>query len=74
MLWMAEGLRCEQWRHTSATLAMLVNVNRDPKKTPLRLDHFNPYEEEGLPTVKGIPITADTIGQLKVFLPRRRPK
>ena len=29
---MAEGVNQDQWNHTSALLAMLANVNRDPKK------------------------------------------
>jgi hypothetical protein len=29
---MAESRQQESWNHTSALLAMLVNVNRDPKK------------------------------------------
>jgi hypothetical protein len=29
---MAEGVAQDRWNHTSALLAMLANVNRDPKK------------------------------------------
>lgn len=31
---MAEGRQRENWTHTSHVLALIANVNRDPKKTP----------------------------------------
>jgi hypothetical protein len=32
------------WSHTSAVLAMIANVNRDPKKTPaFQPADFDPY-------------------------------
>ena len=37
---MAEGRQQERWNHTSAILAMLANVNRDPRKGRL----FKPAE------------------------------
>jgi len=41
---MAEGRCREHWNHTSAILAMLANVNRDPKKSRVfKPDDFNPY-------------------------------
>ena len=41
---MAEGRGEEAWQHTSALLATLININRDPKKgRPVKLDAFNPY-------------------------------
>jgi hypothetical protein len=34
----------QQWAHTSAILAMIANVNRDPKHTPsYKPDDFNPH-------------------------------
>jgi hypothetical protein len=34
----------QQWAHTSSILAMIANVNRDPKKTPAyKPDDFNPH-------------------------------
>lgn len=48
LLWMARG----RWRHTSAIMATLCNVNRDPKKgKPLEADAFNPYARK--------PVTVD---------------
>jgi len=44
---MAEGRCREHWNHTSAILAMLANVNRDPKKSrAFKPDDFNPYVNE----------------------------
>ncbi len=43
---MSEGRCRQQWRHTSAVLAMLVNVNSDPKKgSPAKPSDFDPYEQ-----------------------------
>ena len=42
---MAES-RCRQaWRQTSAVMALLANLHRDPKRTrPFRPADFDPYE------------------------------
>jgi len=41
---MAEGRCREHWNHTASILAMLANVNRDPKKLrAFKPDDFNPY-------------------------------
>ena len=41
---MAEARSRENWAHTSSLLAMLANVNRDPKKTkPFKPSDFDPY-------------------------------
>ncbi len=38
---MAEGRGRQAWGHTSAILALIANVNRDPKKTrPFKPSHF----------------------------------
>ena len=34
LLWMVEANRKEAWQHTSAVLATLANIHRDPKKKP----------------------------------------
>lgn len=40
---MAEGKSKDAWQHTSAILALIANVNRDPKKTKLfKPSDFNP--------------------------------
>jgi hypothetical protein len=41
---MAEARGREGWVHTSAVLALIANVNRDPKKTrPFKPSDFDPY-------------------------------
>jgi len=41
---MAEARGRESWAHTSAILALIANVNRDPKKTrPFKPSDFDPY-------------------------------
>jgi len=41
---MAEARGRDNWTHTSAILALIANVNRDPKKTrPLKPADFDPY-------------------------------
>ncbi len=44
---MSESRVRERWTHTSATLAMLANVHRDPKKGRLfKPSDFDPFEQE----------------------------
>ncbi len=44
LLWLAEGHGRVRWAHTSAIMALIANVNRDPKKTRLfKAEQFNPY-------------------------------
>jgi hypothetical protein len=41
---MAEARGRDNWAHTSAILALIANVNRDPKKTrPYKPADFDPY-------------------------------
>lgn len=41
---MAEAHGREAWGRTSAVLALIANVNRDPKKTrPFKPSDFDPY-------------------------------
>lgn len=65
---MAEARQRDHWSHTSAVLALLANIHRDPKKagryTP---DDFNPLTEK-----KPVVIKAG-IGVLKqVFVDNRK--
>jgi len=44
LLWMAEARGRDNWAHTSAVLALVANVNRDPKKTrAYKPSDFDPY-------------------------------
>lgn len=41
---MAEGRSKVQWNHTSSVMALLFNVNRDPKRgKPAKPRDFNPH-------------------------------
>lgn len=67
---MAQARQQEAWNHTAALLAMLANVNRDPKKgRALRPTDFHPNPAARPPepaTLKG------DIGMLKkVFVDRQ---
>jgi len=60
---MAESRARERWAHTSSLMALIANVNRDPKRgRAFRPSDFNPY---GPKRKVGIPITPDNIGLLK---------
>jgi len=67
---MAEARVDAEWNHTSAILAMLANVNRDPKKRgAYHPEEFHPLKRRRSSST-GIPITRDNIGMLKtVFVP-----
>ncbi len=45
LLWLAEGSGRVRWAHTSAIMALIANVNRDPKKIrrAFKPEQFNPY-------------------------------
>jgi len=44
---MAEAKGKDNWQHTSTVLALLANINRDPKKQKaFSPDDFNPYRKE----------------------------
>jgi hypothetical protein len=58
-MWMAEGRGKAEWGRMSALLAMLANINRDPKKSsPAKPTDFNPFSPkksriENLSELKG---------------------
>ena len=70
---MAEAHGRDCWNHTSAILAMIANVNRDPKKgKAFKPSDFNPHVEKQR---SGIPLTSDNLSILKtVFVDRGVPK
>lgn len=73
LVWMAEARGRDQWTHTSSVLALIANVNRDPKKTrPYKPSDFNPYEARRS-TAAGIPITKQTLGMLKSVFVNNQP-
>ena len=67
---MADARRKEAWDRTSTVLALIANVNRDPKRTrAVRPDQFNPYRTKR--TTSGIPITRDNIRVLKSLVKKK---
>lgn len=47
---MADSRGKDNWNHTANILAMLFNVNRDPRKQqPVKPETFNPYERKQKP-------------------------
>ena len=60
---MAEGRGRAEWSRMSSLMALVANVNRDPKKhRAFRPRDFNPYERR---RTEGIPLTAANMHLLK---------
>lgn len=70
LVWMADARRRDGWQHTSALLAMLANVHRNPKKKP---QPFTPAEFNPLADERKKPVKAKTgVRTLKtIFVDRR---
>lgn len=67
---MAEARSEARWSHTSTLLAMIANVNRDPKKTrAFKPGDFNPHAKRNI--VRG---KADITILKQVFVDRRSGK
>ncbi len=68
---MAESRRRESWSHTSAMLALVANVNRDPKKTrTFKPSDFDPTVGSGKAAVK----TKDLRILKRIFVDRREKR
>ena len=51
---MAESRSKDNWNHTSAVLALIINVNRDPKKHgAVSPKELNPHEKKVKTVLKG---------------------
>jgi hypothetical protein len=67
---MAEGKVSESWNHTSQLLALIANVNRDPKKTrAFKPADFHPFMKK-----RGWKLNAKDIGILKNVFVREKGK
>jgi hypothetical protein len=45
-VWLAEARQRDQWNHTASVMALIANVNRDPKKgRPAKPDDFHPLRK-----------------------------
>ena len=54
LLIMAESRSKDNWNHTSAVLALIINVNRDPKKhSAVSPKELNPHEKKARTILKG---------------------
>ena len=63
---MAEGRDRAQWRHTSAVMALVANVNRDPKKgRPFEPADFDPHSNDEKIPKDVIEVTPETIPEFK---------
>ncbi|MBM4020562.1 MAG: hypothetical protein FJ288_19965 [Planctomycetes bacterium] len=61
---MAEARGRANWAQTSTVLALIANVNRDPKKTrAFRPADFNPFETRR--RRRGVPLVAENLDVLK---------
>ena len=60
---MAEGRGRAEWSRWSSLMALIANVNRDPRRCrAFKPGDFNPYERRW---TEGITLTAANIGLLK---------
>jgi hypothetical protein len=62
LLWMAEGRQKHDWQRTSALMALIANVHRDPRKgRALKAEDFDPTRDGGHAAV---PVEMDTLKKL----------
>lgn len=73
---MADGRSQALWSHTSAVLALLANVHRDPKKSKaFKPSDFNPHSQKHagpLPKVKLSEVKGLLMGEAKAKRSPRR--
>ena len=77
---MATARQEADWSRTASIMAMLANINRDPKKRRRPFEAFDfmpePYASKARAAAgkqrrsHGTPITADNIQILRAFLPK----
>jgi hypothetical protein len=67
---MAAAKQRAAWAHTSSILALLANVNRDPRKHgPFKASDFDPYARKATASRKAAePIKTVTMAELGVML------
>ena len=54
LITMAEAKSRDNWNHTSAILALIINVNRNPKKQrAIKPNELNPHEQKVKTILKG---------------------
>lgn len=51
---MSEARSRDAWRHSAALMALIANVNRDPRRQrPFKPDDFNPHEQKPKTVLRG---------------------
>ncbi len=76
LVWLAEARQRDQWNHTASVMALIANVNRDPKKGRLaKPDDFHPLRKHNHSTESSErqPPVADISILKAVFVDRRSP-
>lgn len=76
LVWLAEARQRDQWNHTASVMALIANVNRDPKKgRPAKPDDFHPLRKHTIRTdsTERQPPIADISILKAVFVDRSLP-
>ncbi|MBT4819067.1 MAG: hypothetical protein HON70_25390 [Lentisphaerae bacterium] len=51
---MSESRSRDWWRHTASVMALIANVNRDPRRhRTYKPDDFNPHEQKPKTVIRG---------------------
>jgi len=53
LLWMAEGKGRENWNHTAALLATMINIMRSKGRPAIKPSELNPYLRKPRPILRG---------------------
>ena len=69
LVWMAEARRRDMWDHTAGLLALLYNINRDPKRSrAMRPEDFHPLRQQSR-NRKGVEkVKADITALKQIFV------
>jgi hypothetical protein len=72
---MAEAAGRERWSRASALMALLANVNRDPKRgRPFSPEDFSPFAARRQSRSGGVPLTKDNLHILRqAYVDRKEP-
>jgi hypothetical protein len=72
---MVDAKRRDEWNHTASLMALMVNINRDPKKgRAVKPDDFHPFSGKQKSGGKGIPLTKSALHALVAGMKKRKGK